>query len=147
MATENVEMTAAEQLEEQFGKEVDNRGKANSEIIKKAQEKTAKENEERQIAEAQKNLAKTDYLKQRTLLENRKKQAEAKADNTYTKAICDAANQYSTGQIDSTEQEKLINKAEQEKSKAYDAAREKFSEEVHKLNDANPTGYCASRYW
>ena len=144
---EEVTKTAAEQLEEQYGQEVDNRGKANADIIKKAQEKTAKENEERQIAEAQRNLAKTDYLKQRTLLENRKKQAEAKADNVYTKAICEAANQYSTGQIDSNQQQEFIDKAEEEKRKSYDAARSKFNTEVEKLNDANPNGYRAYRGW
>lgn len=144
---EEVTKTPAEQLEEQYGKEVDNRGKANADIIKKAQEKTAKENEERQIAEAQRNLAKTDYLKQRTLLENRKKQAEAKADNVYTKAICEAANQYQSGQIDSNQQQELIDKAEEEKRKAYDTARSKFNTEVEKLNEANPNGYRAYRNW
>ena len=144
---EEVTKTAAEQLEEQFGQEIDNRGKANADIIKKAQEKTAKENEERQIAEAQRNLAKTDYLKQRTLLENRKKQAEAKADNVYTKAICEAANQYQSGQIDSNQQQELIDKAEEEKRKAYDTARNKFNTEVEKLNNANPNGYRAYRGW
>lgn len=144
---EEVTKSAAEQLEEQYGKEVDNRGKANADIIKKAQEKTAKENEERQIAEAQRNLAKTDYLKQRTLLENRKKQAEAKADNVYTKGICEAANQYQSGQIDSNQQQELIDKAEEEKQKAYDTARNKFNTEIEKLNEANPNGYRAYRGW
>lgn len=144
---EEVTKSAAEQLEEQFGQEVDNRGKANADIIKKAQEKTAKENEERQIAEAQRNLAKTDYLKQQTLLQNRRKQAEAKADNIYTKAICEAANQYSTGQIDSNEQQKLIDEAEKEKQKAYDTACSKFNTEIEKLKNANPTGYRACRGW
>lgn len=136
-----------EKLENQFGKQIDGMGKTNADIIKKAQEKTQKEKEERDIAEAQRNLAKTDYIKQKTLLENRMQKAKAKANNVYTKAVCDASDSYTKGQIDSTEQDKLLRKASSERAKAYDEAETKFDEEMDKLRDENNLGYNVCRGW
>lgn len=140
------EKSMAEKLEEVYGAEVDNRGKANSDIINKAKQKTAEENEKRAVEEAQRNLAKTEYLKQKTLLENRLDRKKSENKNNYTKAICEASDKYTNGEIDVDTQNKLINEADAALDKANTEAERNYSTELRKLRDANPTGYRAAEW-
>lgn len=136
----------AEELENQYGTETDNRGKTTADIINKAKQKTAEENEKRAVEEAQRNLAKTEYLKKKTLLENRMMRKKAENKNTYTKAICDASDKYTAGEIDADEQNKLIKEADEALYKANNEAENTFSVELRKLREAEPIGYRAAEW-
>lgn len=142
----NKEKCVSEVLEIQYGKEIDNLGKTNADIVKKAKEKTEKENEDRAIAEAQRNIAKTEYLKQKTLLENRLQRAKSDVKNIYTKAICEAADAYTAGEINIDEQNKRLREADKALNEGYAKAESEYSTKIRSLRDANPTGYRAAEY-
>lgn len=136
----------AEELESKYGAETDARGKTTKSIIDLAKQKTAEENEKRAVEEAQRNLAKTEYLKKKTLLENRMERKKADNKNAYTKAICEASDKYTAGEIDADEQNKLIKEADEALYKANNEAEVNFSKELRKLREAEPTGYRAAEW-
>lgn len=138
--TAQVENPAVETQETDIATEIKNNNKMSDNILKEAEDRIKKEQDEKKIYELKNCICEADYINKRELLELRKRRAEAKATKEALTATKVALDDLKSGKTTPKEYEKAIAAAKKVRNEAFETARKERDELVEELRN-NYSGY------